>query len=44
MGFDELLEAAVSGKPDEVGDAPVFAELVEPGTGKCRIPPGAKTA
>ena len=38
MGFDELLEAAVTGKPDEVGDAPVFAELVESGTGKCRIP------
>ena len=32
------LEAAVAGKPDEVGDATVFAELVEPGTGKCRIP------
>ena len=38
VGLDVLFEAAVAGKPDEVGDATVFAELVEPGTGKCRIP------
>jgi hypothetical protein len=36
------LEAAVAGKPDEAGDAQVFAELVEPRTGKCRIPPEPK--
>ena len=36
--LDELLEAVVAGKPDEVSDPLLFAKLVEIRTCKCCIP------
>ncbi len=42
MGFDELLEAIVAGKPNEVSDPLLFAKLVQVWTGKGRIPPEPK--
>jgi hypothetical protein len=42
MGCDELLEAAVAGKPNEVSDPLLFAKLVQVWTGKGRIPPEPK--
>ena len=36
------LQAIVAGKPDEVSDPLLFAELVQVRTGKGRIPPEPK--
>ena len=42
MRQDELLQAIVAGKPNEVSDPLLFAKLVQVWTGKGRIPPEPK--
>ena len=44
MRLDELLQAVVAGKPDEVGDAATFAKLLQVRTGEGCIPSEPKTA
>jgi hypothetical protein len=38
MGCDELLEAAVAGKTNEVGDTKAFTKFIQVWTGKGCIP------
>jgi hypothetical protein len=40
--LDELLEAVVAGKPDEISDPLLFAKLVEVRAGKRSVPPEPK--